>query len=101
VVVTFPVDAGAGVRTLASMSMWEQFSLAALLQRYWADNQVSCTITFDPATEGPQVPHALDYFQYQLKVRHAAMASRLVGSLGRASLWQKVLPLSPCLYASD
>ena len=31
VVVTFPVDAGAGVRTLDDVSMWEQFSLAALL----------------------------------------------------------------------
>jgi ribonucleoside-triphosphate reductase (thioredoxin) len=29
--------------------------------------QVSCTVTFDPASEGPQLPHALDLFQYQLK----------------------------------
>ena len=37
------------------------------MQRHWADNQVSATITFDPVTEGPQLTHALDYFQYQLK----------------------------------
>lgn len=67
VVVTFPVDAGEGVRTLDSVSMWEQFSLAALLQRYWADNQVSCTVTFDPDREGPAIARALDYFQYALK----------------------------------
>lgn len=47
--------------------MWEQLSLAAFMQRYWADNQVSCTITFDPATEGKQLKAALETFQYQLK----------------------------------
>ena len=48
VVVEIPVDVGEGVRTLDKVSMWEQLSLAALAQRYWADNQVSCTVTFDP-----------------------------------------------------
>ena len=67
VVVSFPVDIGKGVRTTKDVSMWEQLSLAAFMQRYWADNQVSCTVTFDPATEGPQLPHALQSFQYQLK----------------------------------
>lgn len=47
--------------------MWEQLSLAAFLQRHWADNQVSCTVTFDPDVEGPQLEHALEAFQYQLK----------------------------------
>jgi hypothetical protein len=42
-------------------------SLAAFAQKYWADNQVSCTVTFDPITEGNQIEYALDYFQYQLK----------------------------------
>lgn len=28
---------------------------------------MSCTITFDPETEGQHLAHALDYFQYQLK----------------------------------
>jgi len=41
--------------------------MAAFLQRYWADNQVSSTITFNPEKEGPQLSYALDYFQYQLK----------------------------------
>ena len=31
------------------------------------DDQVSCTVTFDPLTEGPKLPAALDIFQYQLK----------------------------------
>ncbi|CAN0319627.1 unnamed protein product [Ectocarpus sp. 6 AP-2014] len=74
-VVEVPVDAGEGVRTAQDLSMWEQLSFAAFLQRYWADNQASflcfgalpCTITFDPETEGQHLAHALDYFQYQLK----------------------------------
>ena len=28
---------------------------------------MSCTITFDPETEGPHIARALDIFQYQLK----------------------------------
>ncbi|KAG6623954.1 ribonucleoside-triphosphate reductase, adenosylcobalamin-dependent [Phytophthora cinnamomi] len=66
-VVSIPVDVGKGVRTLSDVSAWEQFALSAFLQRYWADNQVSCTVTFDPKTEGPQLARMLDYFQYQLK----------------------------------
>ena len=67
VVVEVPVDVGEGVRTLSQVPMWEQLSLAAFMQKYWADNQVSCTVTFDPEKEGPQIPYALNYFQYQLK----------------------------------
>lgn len=67
VVVEVPIDIGEGVRTLKEVSMWEQLSLAAFLQKYWADNQVSCTVTFDPKTEGKNVANALNFFQYQLK----------------------------------
>jgi adenosylcobalamin-dependent ribonucleoside-triphosphate reductase len=65
VVVEIPV-AIEGVRTTKEVSMWEQLSLAAFLQEHWADNQVSCTITFDK-TERDQIKHALNYFQYKLK----------------------------------
>jgi hypothetical protein len=41
--------------------------MAAFMQRYWADNQVSVTITFDPETEGPHIANALNYYQYRLK----------------------------------
>ena len=67
VVVEIPVDVGANVRTVSEVSMWEQLALASAAQRYWADNQVSCTVTFDPETEGDQLNHALDIYQYQLK----------------------------------
>jgi hypothetical protein len=39
-VVEIPIDCGEGIRTLDDVSMWEQLSLAAFLQKYWADNQV-------------------------------------------------------------
>uniref|UniRef100_A0A6C0I8P8 ribonucleoside-triphosphate reductase (thioredoxin) n=1 Tax=viral metagenome TaxID=1070528 RepID=A0A6C0I8P8_9ZZZZ len=67
VVVEIPIDVGEGIRTVNDVSMWEQLSLAANMQRWWADNQVSCTITFNPKTEGSQIANALDYFQYHLK----------------------------------
>tara|TARA_R100001369_G_scaffold7471_3_gene18652 strand:+ start:1689 stop:3680 length:1992 start_codon:yes stop_codon:yes gene_type:complete len=66
-VVEVPVDVGEGIRTAKDLSIWEQFSLAAFMQRHWADNQVSCTATFDPETEGQEIPHVLNYYQYHLK----------------------------------
>ena len=66
-VVEIPVDVGEGIATASELTIWEQFSLAALMQRHWADNQVSCTVTFNPETEGAQIPHVLKYFQYHLK----------------------------------
>ncbi len=66
-VVEIPVDVGEGVKTLNEVSIWEQLSLASFIQKYWSDNQVSCTITFNPKTEGEQIKPALEYFQYQLK----------------------------------
>ncbi len=45
VVVEIPVDVGEDIRTANELTIWEQFSLAAFLQRHWADNQVSCTVT--------------------------------------------------------
>lgn len=54
------------VRTVSEVSMWEQVSLAAFIQKWWADNQVSCTVTFNPS-EGSQIKHILNHFQYSLK----------------------------------
>lgn len=64
-VVEFPIMIE-GVRTAKSVSMWEQLNLAAFLQEHWADNQVSCTITFQQH-EKEQIESALNYFQYKLK----------------------------------
>lgn len=48
VVVDIPVDVGEGVRPVHEVSMWEQLSMVAFLQKHWSDNQVSATITFNP-----------------------------------------------------
>lgn len=65
-IVEIPVDVG-DLRPVHEVSIWEQMSMAAFLQKYWADNQVSCTVTFDPEKEGDQIEKALNFFQYQLK----------------------------------
>lgn len=66
VVVSFPQHSGKGVRTIKDVCMWEQLALAAFMQKHWADNQVSCTVTFTPE-EGKQIEKALNFYQYQLK----------------------------------
>lgn len=65
VVVEVPVHID-NVRTISEVSMWEQLELAAFLQKYWADNQVSCTVTFKEH-EKDHIARALNYFQYRLK----------------------------------
>jgi len=64
-VVEFPVCIEK-TRIINNVSIWEQAALAAFLQKYWADNQVSCTITFNES-EKDQIKHVLNYYQYQLK----------------------------------
>lgn len=54
------------VRSLNEVSMWEQLNLASFIQKHWADNQVSCTITFNKE-EAKDIAKALNYFQYKLK----------------------------------
>ncbi|MBT4376006.1 fused protease/ribonucleoside-triphosphate reductase [archaeon] len=47
-VVEFPVHVGKGMRSEEDVSMWEQLNIVSFLQKYWADNQVSATIKFNP-----------------------------------------------------
>ena len=46
--------------------MWEQLEIAAQMQAYWADNQVSVTITFKPE-EANQIADCLSAFESELK----------------------------------
>lgn len=64
-VIEFPVHIP-NTRTTSDVSIWEQLELAAFLQEHWADNQVSCTVTFTE-DEKNQIEPALNYFQYRLK----------------------------------
>lgn len=63
-VVEFPVHNEG--RSLKNVSIWEQVALAAFLQKYWSDNQVSCTVTFKPE-EASQIKPALDFYKYEIK----------------------------------
>jgi len=67
VVVEIPVSIDKSVPTLDKVSMWKQLAIAAIMQKYWSDNAVSVTVTFDPETESDQIKDALDIYQYQLK----------------------------------
>jgi ribonucleotide reductase alpha subunit len=68
-VVEFPISVSDdAIPKLEDVSIWQQLSLAAFLQEYWADNSVSCTITFDPEkTTREEIATALDFYQYKLK----------------------------------
>lgn len=65
VVVELPAR-GPNVRTEREVSVWEKAALAVLHQRYWADNQVSVTITFKPE-ESNDLGALLRAFEGQLK----------------------------------
>ena len=61
------MDVGEGIRTKQLFDLGTiQFSFF-FYRDIGADNQVSCTVTFDPEKEGDQIPHVLNYYQYHLK----------------------------------
>jgi hypothetical protein len=66
VVITCPT-VGPDIRGTREVTLWEKTALAALCQRYWSDNSVSVTVTFNPETEGDQIPAVLRAFDGQLK----------------------------------
>jgi len=66
--VSFPVDAGPGVRSESEVSMWEQLDLITMVQRHWADNAVSATVKFDrKTTTANDIKSALEKYQHGLK----------------------------------
>ena len=66
VAVYFPVKENHFTRDKFQVSMWEQLEIAAMMQEFWSDNQVSATITFKP-DEAKDIPHALALFDTRLK----------------------------------
>lgn len=66
VVVTFPTQ-GLDVRNEREVSIWEKASLAVLAQKYWSDNMVSVTVSFDDKRESDQIEPLLRSLQGQLK----------------------------------
>jgi ribonucleoside-triphosphate reductase (thioredoxin) len=53
-------------RCKSEVSMWEQLEIAAQVQTYWADNAISCTVSFNPG-ESKQIKHALELYESRLK----------------------------------
>lgn len=66
VVASFPTK-GLAVRSEREVSIWEKAHLAAMAQRYWADNMVSVTVSFDADDEKKEIDPLLRSLQGQLK----------------------------------
>ena len=65
-VVYFPIKSQS-VRSEKDVSIYEKMALAATAQRYWSDNSVSVTISFDPKTEAQAIGTVLHMYDGQLK----------------------------------
>lgn len=54
------------VRPVDKVTIWEQMQNVVDYQRYWADNQVSCTVKFQ-SHEAQDIPRVLSTYEDQLK----------------------------------
>lgn len=66
VVVYFPIHAPAK-RAESDVSIFEKANLAVVAQRYWSDNSVSVTLSFDADSESQHVGTVLHMHEGQLK----------------------------------
>lgn len=65
-VVFFPIKSDAK-RSEKDVTIFEKMAIAATAQRYWSDNSVSVTISFDSENEKDQVSTVLHMYDGQLK----------------------------------
>lgn len=65
-VVSFPVKEEHFTKGKSDVTIWEQFANAADLQKWWADNQVSITVTFNKNEVG-SIKSCFEVFEDQLK----------------------------------
>ena len=65
-VVSFPVKEKYYKKGKSDVTIWEQFANASDLQRYWADNQVSITVTFNES-ERKDISTCLEVYEDRLK----------------------------------
>ena len=66
VCISFPVHEPHYAKGKSEVSIWEQFANAADLQKYWADNQVSVTVTFTKE-EIQDIKSCLEVYETRLK----------------------------------
>jgi hypothetical protein len=64
--VFFPIKSNAK-RAEREVSIFEKTAIAATAQRYWSDNSVSVTVSFDPEKEAEHVGTVLHMYDGQLK----------------------------------
>lgn len=100
-VVEVPCCIDESIPTVKDTTIWEKTARAAFLQRYWADNQVSCTVSFAPE-EADQIKPVLDYYQYDLKgisflprVEAGAYAQMPYESITKDEYLRRVTQLKP------
>ncbi len=65
-IIYFPIRTDAE-RSQEDVSIFEKMNLAVLAQRYWSDNSVSVTVSFDPETAAQHVGTVLHMHEGQLK----------------------------------
>ena len=65
-VVFFPIKSDAK-RSEKQVSIYEKIALAAYTQRYWSDNSVSVTVSFDSEKEAESIGTVLHMYDGQLK----------------------------------
>ena len=65
-VVYFPIKSDSK-RSEKEVSIYEKVALAATAQRYWSDNSVSVTVSFNPKTEASSIGTVLHMYDGQLK----------------------------------
>lgn len=66
-VIEFPVKLKDHIKAQDDIKIEHQFHMAALAQKYWSDNQVSCTVSFDPKTEDHKIEYLLKRYKRKLK----------------------------------
>ena len=68
-IISFPIKYEGNVSTIDEVTMYDQLNITSFMQKYWADNMVSSTVTFDPkVVSANEIARALDMYQHQLKV---------------------------------
>lgn len=65
-IVYFPVKQENFERSKDEVTLWEQAENIAQMQYFWADNQVSATVTFRPE-EAQDIPRVLELYETRLK----------------------------------
>jgi len=65
-VVYFPIEEKHYKKSKYDVTIWEQLNNATMMQRYWADNSVSVTISFKPE-EKDDIYEALEMYRDKLK----------------------------------